>query len=145
MTDAKLETQRFVRKPFYVDAVQVTSENIERVAAWCKGDVRTTGKGDPDIQTIQDPTTSATRVPEKYVKVFVQRPMNDQQTMAFVGDWVLFAGTGFKVYKPRAFERSFEAFEKPGPIHVARDAGSGEFVSPEYAEAHPDTTVSENR
>ena len=88
-----METRRFARKPFFVDAVRVTSENMERVAEWCQGDVNTIDTGQSE---------------ERYVKVRVHRPMNDRQTQAFVGDWVLYAGTGFKVYTPKAFEKSFE-------------------------------------
>ena len=88
-----METRKFARKPFFVDAVRVTSENMERVAEWCQGDVNTIQNGQSD---------------ERYVKVRVHRPMTDRQTQAFVGDWVLYAGTGFKVYTPKAFEKSFE-------------------------------------
>lgn len=92
-----IETSKFARKPFYVDAVQVTAENIEDVAKWCMGEVR-----------------SSTEKPEgvtedQYVKVRVHRPLTERQTKAFIGDWVLYAGTGFKVYTPKAFEKSFEA------------------------------------
>ena len=142
-----VKLSKFVRKPFYVDGVQVTSANIDSVAGWCMGEVRTSGKGDPDIETIQDPTTPKTRVPEKYIKVNVQRPLNDRQTMAFVGDWILYAGTGFKVYTPVAFQKSFEAVpivhEVPLP-DVDRDAGTGQFVTEAYAENHPATTVHES-
>lgn len=85
-----LETTRYVRKPFFIDAVQVTEANIADVAAWVEGDVRT----DSDKK--------------KYVKVRVYRPMTDRQTKAYVGDWVLYAGTGYKVYTPKAFAESFE-------------------------------------
>lgn len=85
-----LATQKYVRKPFYIDAVQVTAQNIAEVAKWADGEVRT------DSNNAQ------------YVKVRVHRPLNDRQTKAFVGDWVLYAGTGFKVYTPKAFANSFE-------------------------------------
>lgn len=85
-----LATQKYVRKPFYIDAVQVTAANIAEVAKWADGEVRT------DNNKAQ------------YVKVRVHRPLNDRQTKAFVGDWVLYAGTGFKVYTPKAFANSFE-------------------------------------
>lgn len=84
-----LKTHKFARKPFYVDAVRVSESNIEEVAEWCKGKVET-----EDGQT--------------FIRVEVNRPLNERQTQAFIGDWVLFAGTGFKVYQPKAFDRSFE-------------------------------------
>ena len=89
-----VETKKFARKAFYVDAVQVTEENIEEVAKWCQGDIR---KGYGLSSTLG-----------RYIKVRVHRPLNERQTRAFVGDWVLYAGTGYKVYSPRAFEKNFE-------------------------------------
>jgi hypothetical protein len=85
-----LEIIKYVRKPFHIDAVRVTAKNIDEVAKWAGGDVRTSEEN------------------KKYVKVRVHRPLNDRQTMAFVGDWVLYAGTGFKVYTHKAFISSFE-------------------------------------
>jgi len=85
-----MKTHKFARKPFYVDAVRVSEENIQEVAAWCQGEVLT------DAEEGQ------------YIKVRVHRPLTDRQTKAFIGDWVLYAGTGFKVYTPKAFDKSFE-------------------------------------
>lgn len=89
-----LEFEKFVRKPFYVTAVLVTDENMADVAEWCKGNVRTTVRGSDHE--------------EKYIKVRVHNSLSDRQTKAFVGDRVLYATTGFKVYTPYAFEKSFE-------------------------------------
>lgn len=83
-----MQTTKFTRKPFEVDAVQVTAENIDEVAKWCQGEV-TTEDGQPCI------------------KVRVLRALNERQTKAFVGDWVLYAGTGYKVYIDKAFKKSF--------------------------------------
>lgn len=88
-----LETVKYVRKPFHIDAVRVTAKNIDQVAQWCNGDVRTSEEN------------------KRYIKVRVHRPANDRQTMGFVGDWVLYAGTGFKVYTHKAFLSSFEKVE----------------------------------
>lgn len=85
-----METIKFVRRPFYIDAVQVTEENIEEVAKWCGGDVRTNSDA------------------RKYIKVRVHRPFGDRQTQAFIGDWVLYSVSGYKVYTPRAFANAFE-------------------------------------
>jgi hypothetical protein len=138
----KLQTQRFVRMPFYVDAVQITSENMEQVAKWCNGDVRTSSKPDRDLQNLEEGGNGY--VPEKYIKVRVVRPANDRQSMAFAGDWILYAGTGYKVYTDRAFKKSFDAVDgSTEPLHVARDARSGEFVTRSYAEENPETTVVE--
>jgi len=79
----------YVRKPFAVEAAQVTEENFLDVALWCGGEVREAGE-------------------KQYIKVPVKRPMNDRQTRANVGDWVLSSGDGFKVYSKSAFYGSFE-------------------------------------
>lgn len=84
-----MEFQRFARRVFYIDAVQVTADNMEEIASWCKGHV---------VQNSDHGT---------HIKVKVRRPLNSRQTRAEVGDWVLKAGRKFKVYTPDAFESSF--------------------------------------
>lgn len=84
-----LKTHKFARKPFYVDAVRVSDANMEEVAAWCEGEIFNEDGAD-------------------FILVKVHRPLNERQTQAFIGDWVLFAGSGFKVYTPKAFDKSFE-------------------------------------
>lgn len=93
-----MKTDKFARKPFFVDAVQVTHANIDEVAKWCGGDVRSMAQdaGPDQMKAVF------------YIKVRVTRPLNVRQTQAFVGDWVLYAGTGYKVYTDAAFHKSFE-------------------------------------
>ena len=85
-----MKTHKFARKTFYVDAVRVSEANIEEVASWCEGTVSQDEQG------------------HTFLSVTVHRPLNERQTQAFIGDWVLFAGSGFKVYTPKAFDKSFE-------------------------------------
>lgn len=85
-----LETTKYARKPFHVDAVRVTAENMAEVAQWVNGDIRPDKDG------------------KQFVKVRVARPMSERQSQAYVGDWVLYAGTGYKVYTHKAFLASFE-------------------------------------
>lgn len=98
-----IEIEKFARKTFYVDAVKVTADNMEDVAKWCSGDVVHLRDGDDAEGHTQ------------YINVRVHRPLNERQTRAFVGDRVLrrsdyhHAGSGFKVFTPGAFEKSFEA------------------------------------
>lgn len=87
-----METEKYLRKPFEVEAVQVTAENIDEVAQWCKGEVKEQNGN-------------------KYIKVEVARTLNEKQTMAFIGDWILFAGTGYKVYTAKAFGKHFTKVE----------------------------------
>jgi hypothetical protein len=82
-----LETYIYSRRPFKVEAVCVTVDNLAEVAAWCHGEAMLDGK--------------------EFVVVPVKRPMNKRQTMAMVGDWVLKSAEGFKVYTKARFERDF--------------------------------------
>lgn len=89
-------TDRYVRKLFYIDAIRVTEENIKDVAEWCQGEFR-------ELKLTKDGE------PTKFIKVWnVNRPLNERQTKAFIGDWVLYAGRGYKVYTNKAFETSFD-------------------------------------
>lgn len=85
----------FVRKPFPVQGVRVTSLNMGQVADWCDGKVK------------EQPATN-TKPSVKYIEVNVLRPMNPKQTMAFVGNWVLKVGTNYKIYTDSAFHQTFE-------------------------------------
>lgn len=87
-----IEINQYARKPFIVEAVQVSEENMFDAARWCKGEVR----------------ASNSDAEGKHIKVHVKRPLNARQTKAFVGDWILSAGTGFKVYTNDAFLKNFE-------------------------------------
>jgi len=89
-----MKTVKYARKPIYVDVVQVTAESMEEVAEWCKGLIQTNADG------------------EYFVKVKVHRPRSNRQTEAFVGDYILYSNTGFKVYTPKAFKKSFEKVHK---------------------------------
>jgi hypothetical protein len=92
-----IKVEKYVRKPFAVEAVQVTEQNMREVAKWCGGQIRRLPRWDPRSGT-------------KFISVNVVKPISERQTQAFVGDWVLSSGTGptgFKVYTPRAFETSF--------------------------------------
>lgn len=85
-----ITTQKYARKRFEVDAVQITDDNMSVVADWCLG-------------VISEERGS------KFIRVSVARVLNDRQTKGFVGDWVLHAGGGFKVYTTKAFQASFDA------------------------------------
>lgn len=95
-----METTKFTRKPFEVEAVQVTDQNIDEVASWCQGEVIT-------LDGV------------KHIKVRVLRVINERQTQAFVGDWVLYAGTGYKVYPDKAFKKSFSPANEERAVTVA--------------------------
>lgn len=96
-----IETQRYARKPLYVDAVLVTQENMLEVSDWCGGEIKTN-------------LDSSSIPPESYILVDVERPLYDRQKQAFVGDWVLhMEKAGFKVYTEKGFENAFLKVEEP--------------------------------
>ena len=90
-SEIALASQIYQRKIFLVEAVQVTEDDMSLTAQWCGGEV------------VQTPYTD-----KKHISVPVKRPLNRRQTTAFVGDWVLKANKGFKVYTDKAFKENFE-------------------------------------
>lgn len=99
-----METAEYVRKPFYVQAVQVTEENMHEVAKWCRGEVM------PTPEKYTRPGRNG------YIAVAAANPMavpNERHSMAFAGDWVVKGAFGsknthaFKVYLPKAFSETF--------------------------------------
>lgn len=107
-----IATQKYVRKPFLADAIQVTAENMEELAQWCGGSIQTEkrGHGKPDA---------------RYIKVDVKSPLNDRQTKAYGDDWLVFSKGGFKVYTNRAFHACFEDYVPPVPQTVGQEQLTG--------------------
>jgi len=109
-------TETYTRKPFEIEAIRVTDENMDDVAQWCGGEILTTSAG------------------KRYIKVDVARPLNEKQTKAFSGDWALKVKTSFKVYTNKAFVHCFDKgtieknyrpednqlalFEEPKPVRI---------------------------
>lgn len=95
-----LKVEKYQRKTFDVDAVQVTADNLELVASWCGGSIITEQVANEEDALLPAP-------PKRYVLVPVAKPLNKRQTEAYIGDWVLWADRGFKVYGEKPFSRSF--------------------------------------
>ncbi|ADD81090.1 gp092 [Rhodococcus phage ReqiPoco6] len=95
-----LKVERYQRKTFDVDAVQVTEHNLDLVAAWCGGSIVTEQVANEENALLPAP-------PKRYVLVPVAKPLSKRQTEAYIGDWVLWADRGFKVYGQKPFLRSF--------------------------------------
>lgn len=89
-------TKRYIRKPLYVDAVRVTTQNFDEIAAWCEG----------KVDTGEVPPGSGKK--KKYIKVHVLQPKNVRQTMAYVGDWLLYTNGNYKIYTNKAFKMAFD-------------------------------------
>lgn len=97
---------KYVRKPLFVDAIQVTTQNFEEVAQWCQGDIQSTHDFEQGVTSDKN-----------HIRVRVHNPKSVRQTQAFVGDWILYAERGYKVYTNKAFHNSFDQVEeeiKPG-------------------------------
>lgn len=90
-----MKIEHFIRKPFPVEAVRVTAENMEEVRAWCNG-------------TIKQSSPLANRPSADYIEVTVIRPANPKQCMAFIGNWVLKVGPSYKVYTDTGFKSTFD-------------------------------------
>jgi hypothetical protein len=103
-----IQTTKYIRKPLYVDAVQITKENFSALADWCQAEVRT-NVGDEliDRKNGVDPESH-------HLRIRVHNPKNIRQTKGFVGDWVLYTDRGYKIYTQKAFKASFEVAEKGG-------------------------------
>lgn len=101
-----MQPEKYVRKPFEIEAVQVTTENMTEVEAWCKGEIIAADDSAP------------------FIKVKVFKPMGERQTQAYAGDWVLFFNGGFKVYLDSSFTRSFDKVDNGRTFdEVVKDAG----------------------
>jgi hypothetical protein len=92
-----METTKYVRKSFDVEAIRVTEENMKEIAEWCKGTVET-----PHALSVES---------DPFINVRVRYPLTPRQTQAFVGEWVLYSGTGFKVYTDSAVKKHFVGSE----------------------------------
>jgi hypothetical protein len=97
-------TRKYVRKPLYVDAVQVTEENFSDIARWCFGEIGNIDETPVDKSKDAEPT-------KQYIHVRVHNPKNSRQTRAFVGDWILYTERGYKVYTTKAFTANFDLVE----------------------------------
>lgn len=98
-----MKTQKYIRKPFPVEAIQVTNDNMNDVAVWCKGNLEWT------------PAQSAPAGDNgrrRFIRVPVFSAKSEQQTMAFDGYWVLKAGNSFKVYGNATFRKDFQIATK---------------------------------
>lgn len=89
-------TTRYVKKPLFVEAVQVTRSNFSSVVKWCDGKVKTERPDHNDKPN------------QKYIKLQTHNPINTRQTKAYIGDWILKTDRGVKVYTQKAFTESFD-------------------------------------
>jgi len=115
-----IQTIKYVKKPLFVDAVQVTEENFAYVAQWCQGKIRSSD-GALEIAPVDAIAGTPGVNPHAcYIHVRVHSPRTPRQTRAFVGDWLLYTDRGYKVYNNTAFEESFEIAEGNGTVQAVK-------------------------
>ena len=102
-----IQTTKYVRKPLFVDVIQVTEENIAEVATWCQGEIQ----DDPSGLLVGGVGSGKMHNGCRYIFVRVHSPRNPRQNKAYVGDWILYTERGYKVYTTKAFFASFELVE----------------------------------
>jgi hypothetical protein len=88
-----INTTKYIRKPLYVDAVQITMDNIVEVAQWCQGELKDYHDKPLAGAEAENPTI------ERYIHVRVHNPKNVRQTKAFIGDWLLYTERGRSIHK----------------------------------------------
>ena len=98
----KITTTKYIRKALYVDAIQITEDNLQDLAIWCQGELRT-NTGEELIESLNGANPNA-----HHIRVRVHNPKNIRQTKGYVGDWILYTERGYKVYTQKAFKASFE-------------------------------------
>ena len=106
-----IQPQKYIRRPFEVEGVQVTEDNIVEVCEWASGNIEVEG----DLPGSK-----------RLIRIKVKHPLNARQTKAYPGDWVLKAGEGFKIYNEVAFDKSFELKHPWGEVHP--DQGEIELI-----------------
>jgi len=114
-----MEIKQFTRKPFPVNAVQVTLQNIEEVAEWCKGAIEYVPT--KMMGTITDlPVVKMKGMGENRGKEFV----------ASLGCWIVELKGSFRSYKHAQFEASFDEYNEVGPFE-GDDGSAAEEGTPE--------------
>lgn len=103
-----IETSKYVRKPLYVDAVQIGRDNFVALAEWCQGEIRT--NDGEDLVTEKN----GLNPDGHHIRIRVHNPKSIRQTKGFVGDWILYTERGYKVYTQKAFRASFDKAANEG-------------------------------
>lgn len=107
-----LQIKQAVRKPFPINFEQVTLENIEEVAVWCKGTVEK-----------REQRMLGTSVELPVIKIKGQGDQRNKFFDASLGCYVVELKGSFRVYKPAQFEASFDVVPSTEDIlKLAEDA-----------------------
>lgn len=97
--EVHLDIQKYSRKTFDVDAVQIMEENLADIALWCEGKLDVSDAADPVV--IIETKDKTNKKPDRILQ-------------GGVGDWILKIPTTGKnkfawaIYKAYAFQRAFD-------------------------------------
>jgi hypothetical protein len=94
-----MDMKKYFRRPFEVNAVEVTPDNAQEVADWCGGTVAQ-GEYKHSKYKIQLPV----------VKVPGNGPNKGKAVDARIGYFVVEHNGSFRVYRPKQFEETFHPF-----------------------------------
>jgi hypothetical protein len=127
-----MDIKKYDRKPFTVEAVQVTPQNAEKVAEWCGGRVEMVST--PMMGTRMD--LPAVVVPGKG---------SNKDEIAQVGSWVVVRKNTARMYKRQAFESSFQpSVEQIEVTPMTQPEGAEEiWVDPELSNVSDDQVSSQ--
>lgn len=103
-----ISTERFMHKP--VDAIRVTHENMDEVAAWVQGEIKVYFGA---TNSILDENTG-----KRYIELEVIHPTGRRTAKAFAGDWIVSVKGSFKVYNHRAFSTTFKELPNDETIQL---------------------------
>lgn len=84
------DIEMFSSKVYEIEAVQITEENLEAVAAWCGGEIQVSTSG---------------KTPKKFIKVEVSRP--GRLSRGFPGNWVTKRGIKYQIFTAKAMRENF--------------------------------------
>lgn len=128
-----MQIEKYDRKPFSVEAVQVRFDNVNEVAAWCKGEV-----------IIQKTKMLGVETDVPAIRVAGQGDNRGKSFVASLGCYVVELKGSFRVYKPAQFDASFEKAEDVFVEHLIEDVdvkivsvdGCGECTNAAEHETH---------
>jgi hypothetical protein len=96
-----MELRKYTRKPFAVNAVQVSLQNIDQVAEWCRGTIE------------QVPTKMlGTETLLPVIRLRGQGNDRGKEQVATLGCFVVENKGSFRSYKPAQFEASFDTMDE---------------------------------
>lgn len=117
-----MQTEKFIRRPFEVNVVQVTPQNCTEIAQWCGGEVTTANYKLAGFVTKMDA-----------VKVPGNGPNKDMMITARIGSYVVEHEGKFRVFRKKQFVEMFSNTHnvlheqlKPGDLVQDKDESDGE-------------------